>query len=236
VTRAVLTFHSIDDGGSVVSFPIRSFQRLIERLMLSSVPVVSFQQLLHLEHGIAITFDDGMRSVHRHALPVLRANGVPAHLFLTTGAVDNRSLWTAGSQHFEMLTWDEVEECANHGVTIECHTATHPDLRLLPPDAVAAECRNADDAIERRLGRRPSLMAFPYGFHSPAVVQSIRGMYEACFTTRLAYLGEHMTHATVPRLDAYYLQPAFFRDRPLGVTSRSYLWMRSLIRAALRRQ
>jgi peptidoglycan/xylan/chitin deacetylase (PgdA/CDA1 family) len=236
VTRAVLTFHSIDDSGSVVSYPIKAFRQLIDGLAAAAVPVVTFQQLLQVEHGVTITFDDGMQSVHRHALPVLRANGFPAHLFLTTGAIGNGSLWSAGSHQFEMLTWDEIGECANGGVTIECHTATHPDLRQLQPDEVAAECRRADDEIERHLRRRPALLAYPYGYHNPAVVRSVSGMYEACFTTRLAYFDNASARGTIPRLDAYYLQPAILRDNPLSTVSRTYLGLRSMVRSALRRQ
>ena len=73
--RAVLTFHSIDDSGSVLSFAPVRFAELVESLARSGVPVVAFDDLLQLREGIAITFDDGMATLHRHALPVLRAHG-----------------------------------------------------------------------------------------------------------------------------------------------------------------
>lgn len=50
------------------------------------------------ERPLLITFDDGYRDNHDVALPVLRARGLPAVLFLVTGAIGtDRVMW-----------WDEV--------------------------------------------------------------------------------------------------------------------------------
>ena len=103
MARAVVTFHSIDDSGSVLSFSPRAFRQLIERLAASATPVVTFEELLRREDGITITFDDGMRSVYQHALPVLRQHGFPAHIFLTTGRVGQDIGWPSQPRRFDML-------------------------------------------------------------------------------------------------------------------------------------
>lgn len=43
--------------------------------------------------AVCITFDDGYRSTHDLALPVLKEFGLPATVFVTTGYVDGRSMW-----------------------------------------------------------------------------------------------------------------------------------------------
>ena len=43
--------------------------------------------------AVAITFDDGYRSTHDLALPVLREFGLPATVFVTTGHMENGSMW-----------------------------------------------------------------------------------------------------------------------------------------------
>ena len=77
----------------------------------SGVPVVEFEELMGRDHGITITFDDGMRSVHEHALPVLRDHGFPAHVFLATGYVGKDIGWDIeGRDHrFAMLDWSQAD-------------------------------------------------------------------------------------------------------------------------------
>lgn len=43
--------------------------------------------------AVAITFDDGYRSTHDLALPVLRAHGLPATVFVTTGHIEKSNMW-----------------------------------------------------------------------------------------------------------------------------------------------
>ncbi|VXC20619.1 polysaccharide deacetylase family protein [Massilia sp. 9I] len=43
--------------------------------------------------SVCITFDDGYRSIHDLALPVLRRFGLPATVFVTSGHVDKGNMW-----------------------------------------------------------------------------------------------------------------------------------------------
>ena len=73
--------------------PPAAFARLVTNLLAKGIPIVTYPDLLTRDRGVTLTFDDGMRSVHEHALPVLREHGVPAHLFLTTGSVGGDNRW-----------------------------------------------------------------------------------------------------------------------------------------------
>lgn len=233
MTRAVLTFHSVDDSGSVLSFAPAAFRRWVEHLAASGVPVVAFDELLQREHGVTITFDDGMRSLHDHALPVLRDHGFPAHVFLATGYVGKDIGWDLGGRErrFDMLDWAQAEACAAGGVRVECHTVTHPDLTKLPPSAIIDECAAADDEIERRLGRRPTLFAFPFGRFDANVRRTLAPRYRGCFTTRLGYFTGAADLASVPRLDTYYLQRPTLYEHVLEGPARAYVALRAGIRA-----
>ena len=232
--RAVLTFHSVDDSGSVLSFAPRLFASLIEGLAAANVPVLPYPALLKSEHGVALTFDDGMASVHRHALPVLAAHKMPAHLFLTTGVLGKDNHWLSqpsAAPHFDMLSWHQVEACAAKGMLFEAHTESHPDLRALSDSDIVAECQRADATIVQRLGRAPRLFAYPYGRSDPRVRKVVGGLYEACFSTRLAYLPRLPAANDVPRLDSYFLRDPRLHGSLFSPSTRAYIALRAAIRA-----
>ena len=63
--RAILTFHSIEASGSVVSFDARLFEALLADLIKKAIPIRNLDTLLASDaiNGVAFTFDDGMKSV-----------------------------------------------------------------------------------------------------------------------------------------------------------------------------
>ena len=161
--KAIITFHSIDLSGSVLSYPPKSFATLLDALGKSDLPVLNLDELLSpdTDKGVAITFDDGMRSVFISALPILRDYDVPAHLYLTTAVVGKINQWPgqAGtSPEFDMLNWDQIGQLHDAGVYIESHTHSHPDLRTLQNNEIDQECERADALIEHRVGRGHTIL------------------------------------------------------------------------------
>jgi peptidoglycan/xylan/chitin deacetylase (PgdA/CDA1 family) len=228
--RAVLTFHRIDDSPSPLSYRVQRFRALLQTLADGDIPVVDLPSLLDpgTNRGLALTFDDGHRSVHEVALPMLRQHAFPAHLFLTTGWLDGEM---PPSMHRDAaLTWDMVTRLHEAGVAIESHTRTHTDLRTLSDSAIEAECSSADEAIERRVGRRPRYFAYPYGCHDRRVTSRIGARYAAAFTTQMRVLSADDVAPRLPRLDAHYLRsPLVFRDLA-GPLARGYIGLRRLLR------
>ena len=65
-------------------FNVVSVDRAVRGMVADDLP----------ERAVAITFDDGYRDNYTHAFPVLRALGLQATVFLTTGAIgSDRRLW-----------------------------------------------------------------------------------------------------------------------------------------------
>lgn len=52
------------------------------------------------KRAVAVTFDDGFYDLHAHALPILKATGMTATVFVTTDYVDN-----GGSFWFDHIAW-----------------------------------------------------------------------------------------------------------------------------------
>lgn len=236
--RAIFTFHSIDDSGSVLSYPIASFERLIAALKANDIPIVDMKTLLSSnDKGVSLTFDDGMHSVHQHALPILQRHQATAHVFVATQYIGTDKKWPESdiNPSFDMLNWQQVEELHDAGWRIDAHTKTHPDLRQLTIDQVAKECNEADAEIEQRLGRRPQYFAYPFGYHNGAVREFIGNSYLAAVTTELAYLENQNEAVTLPRLDSYYLRSSWAINNIDSVMMKTYLgvrcWMRNIRRS-----
>lgn len=175
------------------------------------IPILDLDELLRPETrcGVALTFDDGLRTVLTEATPILRSHSAPAHLFLTTGHVGRTKHWSGQSSStpsFDVLGWSEIESLQAMGMRIEAHTQSHPDLRQLSEDAVRAECESADETIVSRLGLRPRYFAYPYGSSNARVRAIARDRYAGSFTTDLRMLRPNEDSAALPRLDAYYLR------------------------------
>lgn len=238
--RAVITFHAVDDGPAPLSYPPAGLDRLLQVFAERELPVLSLDDLLRSDcsRGVALTFDDGMASLHDEALPILKAHRAPAHLFLTTSRMGKDNHWPSqppDATRYDMLSWRQVEALHAGGVQIEGHTHTHPDLRLLSVDQIVEEMGAADDLIERHVGRRPRHFAYPYGYHGPAARQAAGATYAASFTTDLAFLA-HSSNVALPRLDSHYLRnPALLRrlDEP---AAQFYVQLRRVIRILRGRQ
>ncbi|MGB0681457.1 MAG: polysaccharide deacetylase family protein [Magnetovibrionaceae bacterium] len=126
------------------------------------------------ERTVGLSADDAYRSVLTEAWPRLKARGLPFTLFVATDAVE-RGLGG-------YLTWAEIKQLADEGVTIGSQTHRHPHLPALNAEAIRAELETANTLFERHLGFRPTLLAYPYGESSRLVQEIAREMgFEAAF-------------------------------------------------------
>lgn len=234
--KAIITFHSIDNSGSLLSYSPEALASLLDALHRSNLPVLGLGDLLQAEteKGIAFTFDDGMRSVYKEGLPVLRDYAAPAHLYLTTSAVGKTNRWSTqpgSAPVFDMLTWDEIEQLHGSGIFIESHTHTHADMRELDSVEMEQECEISDELIEKRVGRRPQYFAYPYGYKNDSTCNFARRRYQAAVTTELGTLTGREDPACLPRLDSYYLQSSWMQKNLDSSMSRAYLSLRGWLRA-----
>lgn len=138
---------------------------------------------------LAVTFDDGLRSVARLALPVLRELGVPATAFVPTGYVGGGKpfawpetehwLGTEHADELEGMSWDELGELREAGWEVGSHSDTHAHLTSLDDERLLAEMRRAKEAIEARLGECRSI-AYPYSdVDGRVVAAALKAGYEA---------------------------------------------------------
>ncbi|MFP6740278.1 MAG: polysaccharide deacetylase family protein [Alphaproteobacteria bacterium] len=117
------------------------------------------------DRTIGITIDDAFASVYREAWPRLREAGFPFTVFVSTNPID------AGVHG--MMTWDEIRELANAGVTIGHHGASHAHMAEADNAANGADIDKASARFRDELGRAPELFAYPYGEYSRALAEQV---------------------------------------------------------------
>jgi len=216
--RAVLMLHGVDESGSVLSVTPEQLHSLVHAIRASGHRLVPLTTLLESSASdlVALTFDDGFRSVSERAAPILEQLSAPATLFLTTERLARDNLWPgqpADAPRFEIMGWSDVKRLSDNGWAIEAHSLNHPDLRRLGDAELERELTLPNQHIADHIGRRPRVLAYPYGYFDRRVAELARRHFDFAVTTVFRPLGASEDAVRIPRLDAYYLRaPAVHRQ------------------------
>lgn len=236
--RAILTYHSVDNSGSVISVSPTRFAEDMRGLVARGVAVVSVDALVNGDgppSAVALTFDDAFTNFASDAWPIIREHQWPVTLFVPSGHVGKTNAWDVlhgvSSPSLPILSWDALARLAAEGVTIGAHSRSHPDLRTLGPPALADEIDGGAHDIEQALGVQPKGFAYPYGYYNADVMHTVQRRYAWAVTTVLAPLATSVDPFQLPRLDAYFLRGAAATSRYGSAVFRAYLAMRAAVRA-----
>ncbi len=64
---------------------------------------------------------------------------------------------------WEKLTWQQVREMARGGISFGAHTLDHPILTFVPEEEARRQIRESKERIEKELGSKVTLFAYPNG-------------------------------------------------------------------------
>jgi peptidoglycan/xylan/chitin deacetylase (PgdA/CDA1 family) len=201
--------------------------------------------LAHLQHrtvlpdrAFVITFDDGYRSVHEVARPIVQKYGFTAALYLVSSYCGRDNRWPsqpASVPTAPLMTWEQVSALAAEGWEVGAHTRSHPPLPSMPIDAAEQEIHLSRRAIEKRTGLPARTFAYPFGAVSDPVRAIVRRHFDGAFGTRLDLAGPESDPFELPRVDGFYLSPGAIKA--IGLASfRTYLRMRQSLRSLRRRR
>jgi peptidoglycan/xylan/chitin deacetylase (PgdA/CDA1 family) len=213
--RAILTYHSIDRSGSVISITPEAFRAHVEWLAGGTMRVVSLAELLTLADdvdAVALSFDDALASVATEAAPLLAAHAFPATVFVPTRHVGGDNRWNGaidpGIPVQAVLGWDALARLRAQGLAIGGHTRHHRHLHLCDAAELTDELVGSADDIAASLGERPTAFAYPYGDVDARVARAAATYYAICCTTAFQPVRTIDRPEMLPRLDAWYFRDA----------------------------
>jgi peptidoglycan/xylan/chitin deacetylase (PgdA/CDA1 family) len=161
----IVMYHGIggDDGVAVELFQ-QQLDALTKRRKV--VPLAAAVKSLGRPESFdlsAITFDDGYRDCAELAVPILKARGLHATLFVPVGWIGRENVWDADRPRREILSASELRGLDPTTIEIGAHGASHTRMSRMSPRQLHAETVTARQVLEDACGRRVSLFAYPYG-------------------------------------------------------------------------
>lgn len=191
----VLMYHALGQRGEAADryvLPLRRFRTQLLWLRLRRYPIISLdeyarsrrQGVLPPARAVVLTFDDGYADTAELGLPLLREAGCPAAVFVVSGMIGETNSWDPGTplEGRRLLTWTQIADLREAGISIGAHTLSHVRLTERDHDEARREVAESGACLESRLGMPTLHFAYPYGKTSPSVQQLVQkaGYLTAC--------------------------------------------------------
>ncbi len=237
----ILTYHSIDKSGSVISTSPETFRKQMQILGDADFNVISLKTLGKslLENAalppktIVLTFDDGFQNFYTTAFPVLNEYNFPATVFLITDYCGKFNDWSGNLPALErskLMDWNEIKEISKNNIEFAAHSRTHPDLTKLNTDKAAREIVESKLTVEERLGTEVTDFAYPYGKYNLPVKQLTEKHFRTACSTRLGKVQAGDDLFSLKRVDTYYLSNDRVFNSILSPNFNLYLNFRQILR------
>lgn len=178
VAVPILMYHKINPyfSGGLYRITPDEFDWQMQYLHDNGYHTVSIGAVLdHFQKGqklpekpVIITLDDGYRDNYLYAYPILQKYGFTATIFVITNTVAPANVDNM------MLTWDQIREMADNGMTIGCHTLDHKHLTRVGLAEAQRQITDSKNDLEQELGRKIEFFSYPYGEHNQDVERLVQ--------------------------------------------------------------
>lgn len=202
----IICYHCVKDEAFPHLRPTKvvDFENQMQYLSKVYSPISLERMAQHIRNGtslpskaIVITFDDGYRDNYENAYPILKKYQIPATFFLTTGFVGTGEIPRWDKEYYNadkalMLSWEQVREMSDDGISFGAHTLTHPFLTRIPRKQAQREIRLSRDIIEQHIGRPVATFAYPSGNFDSEIKEIVKDAgYTAAVSTIPGYNTMH---------------------------------------------
>ena len=158
----ILCYHGVGTPSwGVNDLTVRQFAEQLKFALALGYRFVSLEEAVCTNDPklLAVTFDDGLVSVARNAVPVLRELGVPYTVFVVSEWADGKHPFGDGV----IMDWAELSHLAENGASIGSHSVNHPNFREISAQEAARQLRDSRESISANLGLTPRAFAIPFG-------------------------------------------------------------------------
>ena len=195
----VLTYHDIAEtrGADAYAVTPADFRRHLQYLRNQNYVPINLKRLIDAQEGraalpekpVLLTFDDGLESYAKVALPLMREYGYPSVLAIVTSWLDGRSI--SETYHGRQLNWDDLRklksdplvEIISHSDNLHRGIRSNLQGNVAPAgitrlyiekaeryereteyrERIRADLTHTRDRIVAELGRVPEAIAWPFG-------------------------------------------------------------------------
>jgi peptidoglycan/xylan/chitin deacetylase (PgdA/CDA1 family) len=160
---------------------------------------------LSFERVVAVTFDDGYRSVHGFLKKNLSLGDTAVAVFIPTRMLGKVNEWDRcrGSKPRAIMTCEAARELSSMGVTIGSHTRSHADLLSMKDSQAQSEIEGSLDDLKGNFMQKHDddvLLSYPYGRHDQHIIRMVsEAGYAAAFTNLPGHLAPGMNQWQIPR-------------------------------------
>lgn len=245
MSALILTYHAVEEGPAPLCFGPKAFRAHLDAIAEADAEVLTVSEMaaaLHdgdlPERAVAITFDDGFRSVIENAAPMLHARDLPATVFAVSGHLGGENDWPTQPRRAPrkpLATADELAALVAEGWEIGCHGMRHAPLGPATPGTLDKELIDARKELARATGADIRTFAFPYGSLPGDDARDILAHhYAAACTTDLGPVRADSDVLALPRIETHYVRRADLLRRALDGTLDTYLGARRRLARARR--
>lgn len=182
----ILNYHQINDvDENMLTVSTTEFETQLAWLEGNGYQTITVSELIDYLEGkgslperpVLITFDDGYIDNYQCAFPILKKHNMKACIFLISEYVN---------LYPNYLTWEQLTEMQASDIEFGSHTVDHNVLTELSPNSVNHELADSKSMLEKRLGRRVDVLAYPCGFTNEYIKSRVKASdYRAAFTVNL---------------------------------------------------
>jgi peptidoglycan/xylan/chitin deacetylase (PgdA/CDA1 family) len=175
-----------------LSVPPDNFKAQMQWLKDNGYQTISLTELTYAlnigwpplpDKPVILTFDDGYEDNYTAAFPVLKQFGFTGTFFILTDVTDR--------QEPGYLTWAQIKEMHDAGMSIELHGREHLDMNGRDRGWLIAALQGGSQAIQKNLGYQPRFLAYPTGKYDELTIQvANESGFWAAVTTKYGSLQE----------------------------------------------